>query len=113
VSTAYLKLPSTVGNTAMIVPPSWLSAALSTCSPIANFDIENSLADCFKTTRCGHLDGRSMSRPQRKSCDVGHVRHRVEREVADLEVSIGGTVDCQTSTMDIFRIFLMISSKAT
>src|ERR1700681_1222939 len=41
-STAYLKLPSTVGNTAMTVPPSWSSAALSTFSPIANFDIENS-----------------------------------------------------------------------
>src|SRR5258706_6074088 len=34
-STAYLKLPSTVGNTAMTVPPSWSSAALSTFSPIA------------------------------------------------------------------------------
>jgi len=42
-----------------------------------------------------------MSRPQRKGCDAGHIRHRVEREVADLEASIGGTVDCQTSTMDI------------
>src|SRR5260221_14054922 len=42
VSTAYLKLPSTVGNTATIVPPSWTSAALSTISPTANFDIENS-----------------------------------------------------------------------
>jgi hypothetical protein len=49
----------------------------------------------------GHLDGGSMSLPQRKGCDAGHVRHRVEREVADLEASIGGTVDCQTSTMDI------------
>jgi hypothetical protein len=43
-----------------------------------------------------------MSRPQRKACDAGHVRHRVEHEVADLEASIGGTVDYQTSTMDIF-----------
>src|SRR3984893_8661457 len=42
VSTAYLKLPSIVGNTAMTVPTSWSSAALSTFSPIANFDIENS-----------------------------------------------------------------------
>jgi hypothetical protein len=42
-----------------------------------------------------------MSRPQRKRCDAGHVQHRVEREAADLEASIGGTVDCQTSTMDI------------
>jgi hypothetical protein len=42
-----------------------------------------------------------MSRPQRKGCDAGHVRHRVEREVADLEASIAGTVDCQSSTMDI------------
>jgi hypothetical protein len=42
-----------------------------------------------------------MSRPQRKGCDAGHVRHRVERESADLEASSGGTVDCQTSAMDI------------
>src|ERR1700730_1878745 len=41
-STAYLKLSSTVGNTAMTVPLSWSSAALSTFSPTANFDIENS-----------------------------------------------------------------------
>ena len=43
-----------------------------------------------------------MSLPQRKGCDAGHVRHRVEHEVAGLEASIGGTVDCQTSTLDIF-----------
>jgi len=53
-----------------------------------------------------------MARPQRKGCDAGHVRHGVEREAADLEASIGGTVDRQTSAMDIFGIFLMISSKA-
>jgi len=53
-----------------------------------------------------------MSRPRRKGCDAGHVRHGVEREVAGLETSIGGTVDCQTSAMDIFGIFLIISSKA-
>src|SRR6266403_614097 len=41
-STAYLKLPSTVGNTAITMPPSWTSAALSTISPTSNFDIENS-----------------------------------------------------------------------
>jgi hypothetical protein len=34
-----------------------------------------------------------MSLPQRKRCDTGHVRHGVEREVADLEASIAGTVD--------------------
>jgi len=43
-----------------------------------------------------------MSLPQRKGCDAGHVRHRFEHEVAGLEASIGGTVDCQTSTLDIF-----------
>jgi hypothetical protein len=32
--------------------------------------------------------------------------------VADLEASIGGTVDRQTSAMDIFGISLIISSKA-
>jgi hypothetical protein len=42
-----------------------------------------------------------MSLPQRKGRDAGHVRHRVGPGVADLEASIGGTVDCQTSTMDI------------
>jgi hypothetical protein len=67
------------------------------------------LAWLLKTTRCGHLDGRSMSRPQRKGCDAGHVQRGVEREAADLEASIGGTVDRQTSAMDIFGIFLMIS----
>src|ERR1700694_4018435 len=41
-STAYLKLSSTVGNTPTTVPLSWSSAALSTFSPTANFDIENS-----------------------------------------------------------------------
>ena len=34
-----------------------------------------------------------MSLPQRKRCDAGHVGHRVEREAADLEANIGGTVD--------------------
>jgi len=42
-----------------------------------------------------------MSLPQRKGCDAGHVRHGAERGVADLEASIVGTVDCQTSTIDI------------
>ena len=53
-----------------------------------------------------------MSLSQRKGCDAGHVQRGVEREAADLEASIGGTVDRQTSAMDIFGIFLMISSKA-
>jgi hypothetical protein len=29
----------------------------------------------------GHLDGRSMSRPQRKGCDAGHVQHAVWAKV--------------------------------
>src|SRR5882672_4065795 len=29
----------------------------------------------------GHLDGGSMSRPQRKGCDAGHVQHRVWAKV--------------------------------
>jgi hypothetical protein len=33
--------------------------------------------------------------------------------VADLEASIGGTVDRQTSAMDIFGIFLIISGVQT
>src|ERR1700722_20282582 len=54
VSTAYLKLPSIVGNTAMTVPTSWSSAALSTFSPITNFDIENSLWN----HRCDYISTR-------------------------------------------------------
>src|ERR1700682_434268 len=57
VSTAYLKPPSTVGNTAMTVPTSWSSAALSTFSPIANLDIENS----FWNHRCDYISTNQLT----------------------------------------------------
>src|ERR1700722_14973550 len=84
-STAYLNLPSTVGNTAMTVPTSWWSAALSTISPIANFDIENS----FWNQRRGMAERCQRRRAQREAL-LSHLKHIHGKTVSvNLAIHVG------------------------
>src|ERR1700730_900306 len=78
-STAYLKLSSTVGNTPTTVPLSWSSAALSTFSPIANFDIENSFWN-YRSDYPHHLVNawliiRALGRESRLADAIGPPRY--------------------------------------